>query len=110
MPVINARVRIRGDDRRVGPLTDQLRSEPPGLHAGGEEYWGLAWEALAWLEREVRPGMATLETGSGASTLVLAAAGADHVAVTPAADEEERFRAECARRGIDGSRVSFRIG
>ena len=94
----------------MGPLTDQLRREPPGLHAGGEEYWGLAWEALAWLEREVRPGMATLETGSGASTLVLAAAGADHVAVTPAADEEERFRAECARRGIDGSRVSFRIG
>ncbi len=96
--------------RRVGPLTDQLRREPPGLHAGGEEYWGLAWEALGWLEREVRPGMATLETGSGASTLVLAAAGADHVAVTPAADEEDRFRSECARRGIDGSRVSFRIG
>jgi hypothetical protein len=94
----------------VGPLTDQLRREPPGLHAGGAEYWGLAWEALAWLEREVRPGMATLETGSGASTLVFAAAGADHESVTPAADEEERFRAECQRRGIDGSRVTFRIG
>ena len=71
----------------MGALTDQLRREPPGLHAGGSEYWGLAWEALEWLEREVRPGMATLETGSGASTLVFAAGGADHEAITPAADE-----------------------
>ena len=94
----------------MGTLTDQLRRDPPGLHAGGSEYWGLAWDALAWLEREVRPGTATLETGSGASTLVFAAGGADHVSVTPAADEEDRFRAECQRRGIDGSRVSFRIG
>ena len=94
----------------MGTLTDQLRRDPPGLHAGGSEYWGLAWDALAWLEGEVRPGTATLETGSGASTLVFAAGGADHVSVTPAADEEDRFRAECQRRGIDGSRVSFRIG
>jgi predicted O-methyltransferase YrrM len=91
-------------------LVDDLRREPPGLHAGGVEYWGLAWAALEWLERELRPGMATLETGSGASTLVFAAGGAEHEAVTPAADEEDRFRAECARRGIDGSRVSFRLG
>jgi hypothetical protein len=91
-------------------LVAELRAQPPGLHAGGAEYWGLAWAALEWLEREVRPGMATLETGSGSSTLVFAAGGADHEAVTPAADEEERFRAECERRGIDGSHVSFRIG
>jgi hypothetical protein len=91
-------------------LVAELRAQPPGLHAGGAEYWGLAWAALEWLEREVRPGMATLETGSGSSTLVFAAGGADHEAVTPAADEEERFRIECERRGIDGSSVMFRIG
>jgi predicted O-methyltransferase YrrM len=101
---------MRGDDRRVGLLTDQLRRDPPGLHASGSEYWGLAWEALEWLEREVRRGMATLETGSGASTLVFAAAGAEHEAVTPAADEEGRFRGEAERRGVDASRVAFRIG
>jgi hypothetical protein len=54
--------------------------------------------------------MATLETGSGASTLVFAAGGADHEAVTPAAEEEERFRAQATARGIDASRVQFHIG
>ena len=94
----------------MGALTDQLRRDPPGLHAGGSEYWGLAWEALEWLEREVRPGMATLETGAGASTLVFAAAGAEHEAVTPEANEEVRLRAEAERHGVDAGRVTFRIG
>jgi predicted O-methyltransferase YrrM len=94
----------------VTSVVRQLRREPPGLHAEGAEYWGLAWPALEWLEREVRPGMATLETGSGASTLVFAAGGAEHVAVTPAADEAKRFRAECEHRGIDATRVRFELG
>src|SRR5438309_88268 len=54
--------------------------------------------------------MATLETGAGSSTIVFAAAGAEHEAVTPDAAEEDRIRAECERRGIDSSSVSFRIG
>jgi len=72
--------------------------------------WLLAWPALAWLEQTVKPGMATLETGAGASTIVFAAAGAEHEAVTPAAEEAERIRQECARRGISTERVRFRIG
>jgi hypothetical protein len=91
-------------------LVAELRARPPGLHGGGEEYWGLAWPALEWLEREVTPELSTLETGSGASTLVFAAGGSEHEAITPAADEEARFRSECERRGLDGSRVTFRIG
>ena len=39
--------------------------------------------------------MATLETGAGLDTLVFAAGGAEHVAVTPEPAEEERFRAAC---------------
>jgi hypothetical protein len=91
-------------------LTAQLRAEPPGLHGAGDEYWGLAWPALEWLEREVTPGMATLETGAGSSTLVFAANGAEHEAVTPDPDEERRIRASCERRGIDSSHVTFRVG
>jgi hypothetical protein len=91
-------------------LTAELRATPPGLHGEGDEYWGLAWPALEWLERNVTAGMSTLETGAGSSTIVFAAAGSDHEAVTPAADEEQRIRAACAERGIDSDRVRFLIG
>jgi Methyltransferase domain len=65
---------------------------------------------LAWLEREVHPGQATFETGAGASTLVFAAAGTEHEAVTPVEAERERILAECERRGISTDRVTFHIG
>lgn len=90
-------------------LTESLRARPPGLHGDGE-YWGLAWDALAWIERNVEPGMATLETGAGASTIVFAARGAVHEAVTPDSGEETRIRAECDARGIDHSQLTFGIG
>lgn len=90
-------------------LTSELKAGPPALHGAGE-FWGLAWQALAWLEEHVEEGMATLETGAGASTIVLAAAGADHEAVTPSADEAARITEECRRRGISTGRVRFRIG
>jgi Methyltransferase domain len=91
-------------------LTDELRALPPGLHGEGNEFWGLAWPALRWLEREVKPGMSTLETGAGSSTLAFAAGGADHIAVTPDAGEETRIRAQADRLGIDHSRVRFELG
>ena len=90
-------------------LTEELRSAPPPLH-GETAFWGLAWPALAWLERTVQPGTATLETGAGASTIVFAARGAEHEAVTPSAEEADRIRAECARRGISAERVHFHVG
>ena len=40
-------------------LTDRLRAAPPGIHGAGDEYWGLAWPALEWLEGELRADMAT---------------------------------------------------
>ena len=91
------------------PITSAIRAAPPWLH-GSDEYWGLAWAALEWLERNIQPGWSTLETGSGASTIVFAAAGTEHEAVTPDASEEARVRDRCAELGVDASRVAFRIG
>jgi len=91
------------------PLTDSLKRMPPSLH-GDSEFWGLAWEALAWLEQNVEQGMTTLETGAGASTIVFAARGATHAAITPSGEEADRIRRACAERGIDDTRVTFHIG
>ncbi len=90
-------------------LAAELRARPPALHGQGE-LWGLAWAALRFLEATVRPGMATLETGAGASTIVFAAGGAEHEAITPSAGEADRIRGECERRGISLEGVRFRIG
>ena len=90
-------------------LTAELRATPPTLH-GQSEFWGIAWEALEFIERTVQPGMATLETGAGASTIVFAARGTHHETVTPSAEEAARILAECERRGISTENLSFRIG
>jgi len=90
-------------------LTDDLRNAPPSLH-GRQEFWGLAWEALDFIEQTVKPGMATLETGAGASTIVFAASGSEHETVTPSQAEADRILAECERRGISTENLTFRIG
>jgi hypothetical protein len=87
------------------PLTRTLRSRPLQAHSSG--YLGLAWAALAWLEDNVRPGMRTLETGSGASTVMFAAKGATHVAISPSAEEHERIARYCEQEGIPLDRVRF---
>ncbi len=91
------------------PLTESLRRSPPRLH-DSPDYWGLAWDALAWLEQNVHEGMSTLETGAGASTIVFAARRTHHHVITPDPEEERRIRAACEERGIDASRVTFHIG
>jgi predicted O-methyltransferase YrrM len=96
--------------RRRSSLTDELRSAPPMLHGAGDESWALAWPALQWLESNLTAGMATLETGAGASTIVFAASGAVHESITLDQAEVGRLRQECARRGISLDNVMFRIG
>jgi hypothetical protein len=102
---------VHGGDTILPPiaasLTQQLRAAPPSLHGTGDAYFGLAWPALEWLERNVSAEMTTLETGSGASSIVFAASGAKHTVVSPAPGEHERIRAWCAAHAISTERVSF---
>lgn len=91
------------------PVTRALQTAPADLHADGA-HWGLAWSALAWIEQSVQPGWSTLEIGSGSSTVVLAARGAIHEAVTPDPREREAVNAQCSALGIDPSLVTFHIG
>jgi len=94
----------------TGPVTKALRASQPLIHEGGRTCAGLSWDALGWLEDQVRPGMRTLETGAGLSTIIFAASGAQHFAVTPEASEEVAIRAACRSLGIAEQGVEFLIG
>lgn len=93
-----------------GSVTRTLRDSRPLIHEGGRTCAGLSWQALEWLEGRVAPGMRTLETGAGLSTVVFAASGARHTAVTPEAREEAAVRAVCRGLGIAEEGLEFVIG
>lgn len=87
-----------------------LLRDAPAFHT--DEGWNpvslqASDEVLRLLDRTVRPGMRTLETGAGMSTIVFAARGAEHTCVTPAGGEVERIRAWCGGHGVDLARTTF---
>jgi hypothetical protein len=77
------------------------------VHSEGADYFGLAWSALEWLEQTVQPGMTTIETGAGASSVVFAAGRAKHTVISPAPDEHERIRAWCDELGVSTDGLTF---
>jgi Methyltransferase domain len=103
MEKVSPIARVPGID---APLTARMRADPPFVHAQ-HGYLGLAWPALEWLERNIEPSMTTLETGSGASTILFAARGASHTAISPVADEHARIVGYCEQRGISTERLRF---
>lgn len=90
----------------MAALTDRLRAHPPLAHSD-DEYYGLAWAALAWLEDSLDASMTTLETGAGASTVVFAAAGCAHTAVSPDPEEHRRIADWCRSAGVATDRLRF---
>ena len=79
------------------------------FHKHGTRNWTLQPEVLEEIAKTVTPGMSTLETGCGASTVAFSAAGANHVCVTPSREETERVQAVIDAEALPGS-VRFAIG
>ena len=96
-------------DGRAHEVASAIVRDRPSFHSAGGE--ARVWNALAGtldlIARTVRPGQRTLELGSGASTVVFAAAGAEHLAISPAGDEHRRIREYCESIGVDTGRLSF---
>jgi predicted O-methyltransferase YrrM len=90
---------------------ESVLADPPAVHDDGRHgqvvTFGLAEEVLRWLLDVLPADSRTLETGAGLSTLTFALAGAEHVCITPAANEPERLRAYAGARGIALDRVRF---
>jgi hypothetical protein len=89
------------------PVSDEIRRSPPLAHGGGTAFFGLEWEALRWLEQSLTAGMTTLETGCGASTVVFAAAGTRHLAISPDPGEHDRTLAYCTDHAISTDGLRF---
>jgi predicted O-methyltransferase YrrM len=80
------------------------------LHAGGAVQWDASDAVLSYFSANLKPGMRTLETGAGKSTLAFIEKGCVHDTVTPSGSEIAAIKAEAARRGLDLSQVTFHEG
>lgn len=77
------------------------------LHGNGSVQWDASDVVLDWFKANLKPGMRTIETGAGKSTLAFMAAGCLHDSVTPSGSEISAIKAEGALRGLDASTVTF---
>jgi predicted O-methyltransferase YrrM len=91
-------------------VIQQLLIDRPSFHLSGEAHWDCTPGTLQGILRSVQDGDSTIETGAGASTVLFAAAGATHTAISPSADEHQRIREYCERIDVDHSRVNFVVG
>ncbi|MEO6469611.1 MAG: class I SAM-dependent methyltransferase [Acidimicrobiia bacterium] len=97
-----------GDLERVLRLLD---SEPPSVHPNAPQgVWAAAADCLEFLAETVQPGSRTLETGCGATTIVFAAAGANHEAVFLDGFEGDGVQAWCDEHGVNTELVTFHAG
>jgi hypothetical protein len=88
---------------------EELIAQRPHFHAwpdGKPANWAVAPDVLRFMRQRITPGMRTLETGAGQSTVVFAMAGAQHTCITPDRDQAERIRAYCTAHAIPNT-VTF---
>lgn len=87
-------------------IIEQLLKDKPAFHAwpdGTPANWSVAGDVLRFLTDLVKPGMNTLETGAGQTTVVFAVRGANHVCITPDTAQAERIRAYLEPLGTSSS-------
>jgi hypothetical protein len=88
----------------------ELLALQPRVHddgSGNPTSWGLYEDALRFIEERVPDGARTLETGEGLSTILLAAKGCHHTAVTPNRPALDKIEEFCGEHGISLERLSF---
>jgi hypothetical protein len=92
----------------VERLVERLIVEGPTFHtADTDRTWTALPNTLRMIARHLNAGEVTLETGCGASTVVFAAAGTTHTAISPDSSEHERVLEYCERLEIDHSSLTF---
>jgi hypothetical protein len=113
--ILSAVVPMEPVDRLA--VVEQILADPPVVHpmglADGQARMGVwATEASCYrfLAERCPPGTRTLETGSGLSTVLLTALGAEHICCTAGQEEADRVLEHCRSRGIDAAALRFEVG
>ncbi len=91
-------------------IVERMLIDKPSFHLSGAARWDALPETLEAIARFAQPGDNTLEVGVGVSTVVFAASGTDHTAISCDAAEHRRVREYCQQIGIDDSRLTFVVG
>ena len=89
-----------------------LLLHPPKIHEHGNQLisdWRIDNTTCLELNSRLKPGLKTLETGAGLSTIIFAANGCQHTCVTPGKGQADRIQDYCRSAGIDISNVKFII-
>jgi hypothetical protein len=88
-------------------IIDRLATDQPVFHLNGTERWNAMPGTLREIQKNVSAGMKTLEIGCGASTVVFASLGAEHLGISPKSDEHERIRKYLSKVGIDCAHLTL---
>jgi len=91
-------------------LIKRLIDERPAFHNwpdGSAANWATSDDVLAYIVETVRPGMVTLETGVGYSTLAFAIAGSSHTCVTSQREQASRVELYCRRIAVERANLRF---
>jgi hypothetical protein len=91
-------------------VVQRLLIDKPSFHLDGEACWDALPQTLQAIRRMTRDSDVSLEVGVGVSSVVFAASGAHHTAISPDPSEHQRVQEYCERIGIDHSRIRFATG
>lgn len=93
-------------------IKDKLMQEFPKFHNenGKPANWHSNESLLAAIEKIAQPGMLTLETGAGYSTVIFALKECKHISITPSREQTELISTYVEQNKGSMQNVEFRIG
>ncbi|MBW0177704.1 class I SAM-dependent methyltransferase [Sediminibacterium sp.] len=83
---------------------EKLLKDNPSFHVWGDgrpANFGVSDKVVKYIISKLKPGFATLETGSGKSTFAFLMAGCKHISIAPDAGEGERIRQYCLANNLN---------
>jgi methyltransferase family protein len=89
-----------------------ILSKPPKLHESGGQLisdWRIDDTTCLELNSRLKPGISTLETGAGLSTIIFAVSGCRHTCIVPDKALTDRIQDYCRSANIDTGNVKFII-